>query len=298
LFNSRGLPMPRSNWKGSISFGLVSIPIILYNSEDSQQKVVFHQIDKRNKARIQYQRVNTKTGKEVPWDNVLKAYEYDKDTIIPVQEDELKKVAGENARTISIEHFVEEEDIHFIDVQKTYYLVPDKKGEKGYVILREALKKSKKVGIAKVIISTKEYLAAVSHYENALVLYLLKYRDEIRPLSEFDIPSDNLKTYKVTSKEIDIANQLIKAMTSKWKPEKYKDEYKVAVHKWAQDKIKHRAIHIMPQRGHAAKTSGKAVDFVDLLKKSLGNNKKIKHPGKGVAHLKKKPAHARRAVLH
>lgn len=293
--------MPRSNWKGTISFGLVSIPIVLYNSEDTAHKVSFHQIDKRNNARIQYQRINTETGKEVPWENVLKGYEYDKDIILPVEEDELKKVAGENARTISIENFIDKDNINFVDVQKTYYLVPDKNGEKGYVILREALKKSKKFGIAKVIISTKEYLAALGCYKNALVLYLLRYQDEIRPLADFDIPSENLKPYKVTPKEIEIANQLIKAMTSKWNPDKYKDEYKVAVRKWAENKIKHKAIPQMRQRSHAVKTTGKAVNFVDLLRQSLGENKKGKaHPTKGaaIAHAKRKTNHGRRATMH
>lgn len=292
--------MPRSNWKGTISFGLVSIPIVLYNSENPSAKISFHQIDKRNNARIQYQRVNTETGKEVPWEDVLKAYEYNKDTVLPVEEDELKKVAGDNARTIPIESFINQDELHFIDVQKTYYLVPDKKGEKGYVILREALKKSKKLGVAKVIISTKEYLAAVGCYKNALVLYLLRYHDEIRPISDFDIPSENIKAHKVTAKEIEIANQLIKAMADKWHPEKYKDEYKVAVRKWAENKIKHKGIPKMPQRSHAVKTTGKAVNFVDLLRKSLGENKKGKAPSKGtaIAHAKRKTNHARRATVH
>lgn len=213
--------MPRSNWKGTISFGLVSIPISLINSEDNSQKVSFHQIDNRNKARIKYLRVNTETGKEVPWENIVKGYEYDKETILPVEEGELKNVVGENARTIAIETFINESEIHFIDVEKTYYLLPDKKGEKGYVILRESLKKTKKMGIAKVIISTKEYIAAVATYKNALVMYILRYHDEIKPLADFNFPSEDMKQYKVTNKEVEIANQLIKAMSSKWKPEQY-----------------------------------------------------------------------------
>lgn len=171
--------MPRSNWKGSISFGLVNIPIVLFNSVDPSGGVSFKQINKKTGAKIKYKRVDSETEKEVPWDEIGKGYEYSKDVILPVGEDELKKVAGENARTIAIEEFVDKKNVDFIHVLHTYYLIPDKKGEKGYVILREALKSSNKVGIAKVIMSTKEYLAAVSTFEDSLILYLLHYDDDI-----------------------------------------------------------------------------------------------------------------------
>src|SRR5579872_2856498 len=108
--------MPRSNWKGVISFGLVSIPISLFNSEDPTEKVLFHQIDKRNHARIKYQRINVETGKKVPWEDIIKGYEYNKDIILPVEEGELEKVAGENARTIAIESFVKKDSIDFVNV--------------------------------------------------------------------------------------------------------------------------------------------------------------------------------------
>lgn len=167
---------------------------------------------------------------------------------------------------------MDRDNINFINIESTYYLAPDKKGYKGYVILREALKKSDKVGIAKVIISTKEYLAAVSTLDDALVLHLLHYHDEIRDLSEFNIPTNDLKKYKVTTKEIDIAKQLISSMTEKWKPEKYKDEYKEAVAKWVKAKVKHLPGSKMKQRSATPKTAN-TVNFFDLLKKSLDESK-------------------------
>jgi DNA end-binding protein Ku len=264
--------MPHSNWKGYISFGLVNIPITLFNSEDPSQKVSFHQIDKRNKARIKYKRINEETGKEVNWDNIIKGYAYDKETILPVGESELKKVAGENARTIAIENFVKKNNIDFIDVYKTYYLVPDKKGEKGYVILREALEKSQTIGIAKVIISTKEYIAAVACYKNALVLYLLRYNSEIIPLSDLNIPSDNLAKHKATIKEVKAALTLVKSMTEKWNPKKYKDEFQDAVHKWADHKIKHAPEVIMHPRSNLS-TAKNDKDLIGLLRKSLARKK-------------------------
>ncbi len=291
--------MPRSNWKGAISFGLVSIPIALFNSENTSEKISFHQIDKRNNARVKYQRVNAETGEEVEWGNIIKGYVYDKNTVLPVGDDELQHVAGDNARTIAIEKFVKEDAIDLIYISKTYYLVPDKKGEKGYVILREALKKSKVMGIAKVIISTKEYVAAVGCYKNALVLYLLRYYDDIRPLSEFDIPADNLKKYKANTQEVNAAQLLIKSMIGKWDPKKYKDEYQAAVHKWAERKIKHQPELVMPQRIEA-KDKAKNVEFIELLRMSLNASKKPKQESKKApVHYAKKKSHAgKRAVLH
>lgn len=263
--------MPRSNWKGYISFGLVSIPIALFNSKNPASVVSFKQINKKTGDTIKYKRIDSETGREVPWEEIGKGYQYSKDVILPVGEDELKRVAGENARTIAIEKFVDKKNIDLLNVDKTYYLVPDKKGEKGYVILREALNNTNKVAIAKVIISTKEYLAAVATYENALVLYLLHYDEEIRKLSEFDIPSENIKAAKVTPSEISIAEKLIKSMSGKWKPEEYKDEYREAVEKWVEAKVQKEPAETMTPRSHAKK--GKVVNFVDLLKQSLKESK-------------------------
>lgn len=282
--------MPRTHWKGEISFGLVNIPIILFNSENKKEKVSFHLIDKRDNARIKYLHVNAETGKEVKWEQIGKGYQYNKDVLLPVKEDEIKYVAGESARTIEIKNFVAKSSIDFIDIEKTYYLVPQKKGDKGYVILREALKEEDKIGIAKVIISTKEYLAAIAYYNNALVLYLLRYREEIKPLSQFDIPSDNLKEYKVKPQEIEIAKKLIKSLTKKWTPEKYKDEYSHIVHEWAEKKVHKKAFP--KEKAIKEKKSDNVIDFIDLLKKSLDNKKSSKNvvKRKTISHRKKKSA--------
>lgn len=267
--------MPRSNWKGTISFGLVSIPIVLYPSRNKEADISFHQIDKRDNARIKYKRVNAETGKEVPWNDITRGYEYDKDTTIPVPDSVLQKVAGENAHTINIENFIDKKEFDFITVDRTYFLTPDKKGDKGYVILREALNNSHKIAIAKVIISTKEYVSALMPYENALILCLLSYDTEMRKLSEFNFPDKKPNQYKITKKEMEIANQLINSMTVKWKPEDYVDEYQTAIHKWVEEEVNHKA---HPVKKHKkAKTPDNVVDFVSLLKKSLTNNKTKKN---------------------
>lgn len=287
--------MPRSNWKGNISFGLVSIPIELYNSIDPSSSVSFKQINKKTGSLIKYKRVDAETEKEVPWEQIGKGYPYSKEIILPVEEDELKRVAGENARTIAIEEFVDQDNIDFINVDHTYYLVPDKKAEKGYVILREALRESGKVGIAKVIISTKEYLAAVAVYENALVLYLLHYADQIRSISDFDIPSDDVKKYKIKKPEVEMAKKLITSMSVRWKPQKYKDDYKEVVEKWAEAKVKHHKGVVMTTRTRAKRATN-VVDFVDLLKKSLGSSAAAKKVAKKVPAKRSKSTHHR--VVH
>jgi DNA end-binding protein Ku len=294
--------MPRSNWKGYISFGLVSIPVVLFTSENKSADISFHQIDKRNNARIKYQRLNSVTGKVVDWGDIIKGYEYDKETIIPVPEEVLKKVAGDNARTIAIENFISKNDLDLLTIARSYYLVPEKKGIKGYVILREALKSSGKIGIAKVIISTKEYVAAVMPYEDkALVMYLLKYADEMRNIAELDLPAKDITASKVNKKEIDVAKKLIGSMSAKWKPDDYVDEYQEALHEWVKEtatKKPHRA-------GMKARASNNSnvVDFVDLLKKSLagkgkGKKSKVAAKSKSTSHKaipKPKAKHARYA---
>ena len=151
--------MPRSHWKGVISFGLVSIPVILSPIEKKEAEISFHQIDKKDNSRIKYQRININTGKVVPWERITRAYEYDEETNIPVPDPVLKQVAGDNARTIAIDSFIDKDELSIITITNCYYLVPGKGGDKGYVILREALEQTNKIGIAKVIISTKEYLS-------------------------------------------------------------------------------------------------------------------------------------------
>lgn len=291
--------MPRSNWKGVISFGLVSIPIILFPSKNKLADISFHQIDQRDHSRIKYQRINEQTGKMVPWEKIARGYEYDKDTIIPVPNDVLQKVAGENARTIDIETFIDRKALNVMNMENFYYIVPDKKGDKGYVILREALQDENKVGIAKVIISTKEYLTAVVAQDKALLLCILRYDDEVKKPSEFALPTKKLSAYSVTKKEIDIARKLIQSMSSKWNPKKYVDEYQKAIHQWVDEAVKH-----IPHR-FLKKPSSKAnhvMDMMQLLKKSLASNKKVSNPksdsSRYKAHLKPKSKLSKHLTKH
>ncbi len=269
----RTLKMPASSiWKGYITFGLVNVPVILYSAE-RKFDIHFKLLDSRDQSRIRYVRVNEHTGEEVPWENVAKGYEYDENNYILLKDKDLKEIAGEHSKTIDIEAFVNAKDLDCMYFDKPYYLVPDKKGDKGYVILRETLRNSKKIGIAKVIIHTREYLAALKPYGNALILNLLHYQQEMKKPSEFELPSENLKTYKVSPKELEIAKQLVDSMTTKWNPDEYHDEYRDALQKWIEERIHHEK----PKRSKAKKSlhepASNVINFVDLLKKSLKNKK-------------------------
>lgn len=277
----------RPTWKGNITFGLVNVPVILYPAEKSKA-TKFKLVDKRDKAPIHYLRINERTGKEVPWNDVAKGFEYEKGEFLVVDENELKKIAPESTKNIGIESFIKVKDLDYVDFEKPYYLVPDKKGEKGYVILREVLKKTNTVGIAKVVIHTREYLAAIMPYEEALIVDLLRYHDEIRAPEEFELPTDSLKKYRITAKEMEIAKQLVDSMTTHWRPEDYHDEFQSALEEWIDAKAKHKK----PAAHKAAPAqSAKVINFVDLLKKSLDEKKSKKTRSAHHAHKKTGTSH-------
>lgn len=262
--------MSRPIWKGNITFGLVSIPVILYSAE-KKSEIRFKLVDSRDKSPIRYVRVNEHTGEEVAWEDIAKGYEYNDHGLVLIKEDELKSIAGENTKSIPIENFVEQDSLDYMDFERPYYLLPDKKGEKGYVILRETLRATKKVGIAKVIIHTRQYLAALMPYENALTLNLLRYHSEIRDPEEFNLPTNNLKIYKITPREMEIAKELVASMTMKWDPEAYQDEYQQALEKWISQKMHHEKPHAKMRAARTGKSN--VVNFADLLKKSIKKGK-------------------------
>src|SRR4029079_8781897 len=223
--------------KGHISVGLVNLPVVL-SSAEPRADLSFRMIDSRNSARIRYERVNEETGEEVPWDKIVKGYEYEDGNYVLLSEDELQNASPELTKTIEIEQFVDLKDIDIRYFERPYMLVPDKKGEKGYVLLRDAIAESGKAGIAKVVIRGRQYLAALTPQGNALVLELLRFHQELIDLSEFDLPSGDLREYGVAKKEIELARKLIGGMTTKWNASKYHDEYRDALMKLVERKIK------------------------------------------------------------
>lgn len=259
--------MPRPLWKGYISFGLVSIPVNI-TSVEQKNDLHFHLLDSRDKSRVRYQRISEETGKEVPWNEIVKGYEYEKDNYVVLKEEDFQKASPEAFKSIDIEEFVDLKEIDALYFDKPYYLVPDGKNKKAYVLLREVLKKTNKVGVAKVIIRTREFLSLIMPHKNALILNLVRFKQEIRSEEEMDFPSDTLKAYKITDKEIKMAVDLVKEMSSSWRPEKYHDEYRDALMKWIESKTKSGA----RVKTHPEKATGKkddVIDFVSLLKQSM-----------------------------
>jgi len=262
--------MPRPIWKGSISFGLVNIPITLFPAE-RQFDLHFQMIDSRNHARVRYKRVNEVTGEEVPWNEIVKGYEFEDDNYILLSDEDFKQADREASKLIEIEDFVEIDAIDYAYYDKPYYLVPGKGGEKGYVLLREALRRKGKVGIARVVIRTKEYLAALIPEGDALVLDLLRYHQQLRDLDEYAIPHGELEDFKVTRKELDLAETLVESMAADWEPEKYHDEYRDALMAWIEKKASEGRTEALPEEkeAEAAAEGGKVIDMMSLLKKSL-----------------------------
>ena len=259
--------MVRPIWQGQIAFGLVNIPVGLYSVE-KRTDVNFHLVDSRNSARVRYERINEETGQEVPWDKVAKAYEYDGGDYVVLTDKEVEKAAVELTKTIEIEEFVPLADIDPLYFSKPYYLVPSKGGEKGYVLLREALAESGRAGICRVVIRTRQYLAAVVVRGDALVLDLLRYDRELRKPDEFELPGHELRKYKVSPKERDLAGQLIEGMAGEWKPSAFHDTNREVLMKIIESKIEAGDTEQAPKEApeEAERTT---VNFMDALKKSL-----------------------------
>ena len=255
--------MARAIWKGSISFGLVNIPIALYPAT-KREELKFRLLRKTDLSPVNYKRVAEKDGKEVPWDQIVKGYEYEKGKYVVLQDEDFQRVDIEATQTVDIQDFVELDEIDPIFFYKPYYLEPQKGGDKAYVLLRDALKDSKKVGVAKVVIKTREYLAGVKPEDGALVLELMHFADELADTSKLHI----LKKVEVGKREMDMAKALIGSMSTKWNPEKYHDDYREALMEVIEEKVEAGGKEIEEKPRQARKPT-KVIDLVSVLQKSL-----------------------------
>jgi len=271
--------MPHAIWKGQISFGLVNVPVNLYSAESRAAEINFNLLDSQNLARVRYKRVNEVTGDEVPMDRIVKGYELDNGEHVVLTRQELDNFDVEATQTIEIQDFVDVSSIHYTYFDKPYYLVPGKKAEKGYVLLRETLHRTGKVGISKVVIRSREYLAALMPQDNGLILNLLRYAHELRDFQEYDLPGRDLAEYKVTDRELDMAINLVNTMTAKWEPEKYHDEYQERLLAYIKRKAE-EGEQVQPPEGKVERPRGEVVDFMQLLKKSVEEKEKGKEPPK------------------
>lgn len=228
--------MARAIWKGHIAFGLVNIPVTLFSAEKNID-LDFNLLDSRDQARIRYQRVNDVTGDEVPWDQIVRGYEYSDGQYVVLDEEDFEQAAVEATKTVEIEAFVDRDEIDDILFDKPYYLVPRDKGAKSYVLLRNTLQEADKVGIARVVIRTREHLSALLPRGQALFLILMRYIQEVRPPDEFDLPGEGLAEFDISKKEQKLARQLVDAMSESWDPGGYHDEYRAALMSWIEKRV-------------------------------------------------------------
>ena len=261
--------MPRSIWRGSISFGLVTIPVSIYAAEKSKE-LSFHLLDKRDMAPIHNQRVNSSTGEEVEWDDIVKGYEVEEGRWVTLTEEDFRAANVEATQTIDILGAVCREAIPVEYYDKPYYLEPSKAGRKAYALLRDVLKRAERVAVAKVVIRTRQHLALIVPEGNALLLELVRYPYELRGTEDIDLPGDDLKSLGVTDAELSMARQLISTMEADWHPDDavYADTYREDLLALIKRKAGGETVEAPPPPEHEG---AEVVDIMDLLKKSLEN---------------------------
>ena len=277
-----GAAAGRGLWSGSISFGLLQIPVTLHTAESRAEEIHFRQLDKKDLSPIKYERVSSATGKPVEWKDIVKGYEYKKDSYIVLEPDDLKKANVKATQTLDIQDFVPVDQIDPAFFETPYYVVPQKRAAKAYVLLREALKKKNAVAIATFVLRTREHLAALMPVGNAIMLEVLRFGHELRKPK--DLPLPRAKDTVIGSRELAMAEQLINGMMTDWAPAKYKDRFYADVMKMIDEKVKTGTV-----KGKVTKEGGEVVndvvDLLELLKRSVAERGEGSHAND--AHAKK-----------
>ena len=266
----------RPTWKGSISFGLVYIPIAVYPAT-REEKLSFRQLRKPDLSPIRYKKVAEADMKEVPADQIVKGFEYERGRYIVLSDEDFEKVRIESTHSIDITDFVDLEQVDPKFFYKPYFLEPQKGGEKAYALLHKALSGTGKIGIAKVVIANREYLAAVKPDGLFLVLELMHFASEVLTPEELNRPKTELN-----DKELKMAQALIDSMSSEWQPEKYRDAYRNAVMEMIEQKAKNKQL---PAAAPAAPKATNVVDLVKVLQESINRSQsvRVKRGGNGAA---------------
>jgi DNA end-binding protein Ku len=269
--------MPRAIWKGAISFGLVHIPVSLV-SATSAQGVDFDWLDKRSMDPVGYKRINKATGKEVTKENIVKGVAFEKGRYVVLSEDEIRSAHPKSTQTIEIIAFVASDQIPLQNIDTPYFLAPDKRGGKVYALLRETLKKTRKVALANVVLHTKQHLAALMPLESALVLVMLRWPAEVRSLDELELPNEVTKP-SLAKGELDMARRLVEDMSADWQPEAYRDSFQEKIMALVARKAKAGKIEdVESQEGSEERKSADVIDLTELLKRSLAGKPATKKP--------------------
>jgi DNA end-binding protein Ku len=262
--------MPRALWKGAISFGLVNIPVEMYGAED-RKSFSFSMLDKKDLAPVGYKRYNKSTGKEVAWGDIVKGYEYSKGEYVVLSEEDFKQANVKATQTVEILSFVDADAVPPYYFETPYYLEPGKRGEKGYALLRDVLIRTRRIGIAQVVIRSRQHLAALLPVDRMLVLNTLRYASEIRDTAELVLPEAG-KAAGISDKELQMAERLVEDMSEAWKPAQYKDTYHDDLMKRIEEKIDSGQTHVVTPEGEEpaeAPQSAEVIDLAALLRRSL-----------------------------
>jgi len=268
----------RALWKGAITFGLVTIPVSLFPAT-RREELKFRQLRGSDLSPVNYKRVAEADGKEVPWDQIVKGYEYEKGKFVVLKDEDFARVDVEATQTVDIMNFVSMDDVDPLLFYKPYFLEASKGGDKAYVLLRNALIDTGKIAIAKVVIRTRQHLAAVRPQKKGLMLELMHFPKELIPVDEFNEPAEKA----IGKAEMQMAKQLIESMTQEWKPEQYNDEYHEALEKMIEEKLEHPD-KTAPAPAKKAKATN-VIDLVSVLQESLQQSK-----GKSTTEKKKNAA--------
>lgn len=272
----------RAIWKGSISFGLVNIPVALHNATRVEE-LKFRLLRSSDLSPVNYKRVAQTDGKEVPWEQIVKGYEYDKGRFVVLKDEDFKRVDLEATDTIDIVDFVDLAEINPIYFYKPYFLEPLKGGSSAYELLRDVLADTNKAGIAKVIIRTRQHLAAVKFNGKLLVLELMRFEHELLSPAAVKIPTAK----KPSARELTMARTLVDQMTDTWNPARYTDDYQSALMKLINRKIKAGG-KSLPEAEPKKKGATNVIDLASVLQESLAEAAGGKKPAKGAKPPKKK----------
>ena len=257
----------RAVWRGHISFGLVNIPVKLYSAV-SKEELSFRFLHKDDLSPVSYERVCEKEGKEISWDDIVRGYEYEKGKFVVLTDEDFKRADVEATRTVDILDFVDADEVDMMYFDTPYYLQPDRGGAKPYVLLREALADTNRIGIAKVVIRTRQHLAAVKPRGDALVLNVMRFKDELVDPAELDLPADA----DLDKREIEMAKRLIENLSEPFDPARYTDDYREELLRVIHEKLEGKE----PEPVEEGRPSAQVIDIMSALKASL---ERTKRPG-------------------
>ena len=258
--------MARALWKGAISFGLVTIPVALYPAKDVRDSVAFHLLHRDDLLRVHNKHVD-EAGHEVAQEDIVKGYEYERDTYVVLEPADLKRANVEATQTIDIMQFVDAADIDITYYDTPYYTEPAKAGRRAYALLRETIRRTGKVGVGKLVIRERQHLCAILADGPAIIAYTLRWPYQLRGSADLDLPTEDLDELAVTAQELKMAEQLVGAMVGEWQPTNYRDTYRDDLLKMIDEKVKGEKV-TAPKEAKPAQ-GAEVIDIMALLRRSV-----------------------------